>query len=112
MNNTSFLELQFNTNVNAILYILTQGTGLMLVRALHGTKCPLLRVFFGLQVQCTLLCSEIIIWYCSISTEVLQYQYQGFSIVLEYETARLVHPGLLGLQCAVHTLDPLLLFLN
>ena len=30
--------------------------------------------------------------YCSFSKVVLQYQYQGFSIVLQYKTARLVHP--------------------
>ena len=30
--------------------------------------------------------------YCSFSKVVLQYQYQGSSIVLQYKTARLVHP--------------------
>ena len=30
--------------------------------------------------------------YCSFSKVVLQYQYQGCSIVLQYKTARLVHP--------------------
>ena len=43
-----------------------------------------------------LLCSKTnfraLLKYCSLSTVVLQYQYQGFGIVLQYKTARLVHP--------------------
>jgi hypothetical protein len=37
--------------------------------------------------------------YCSFSKVVLHYQYQSFNIVLQYKTARLVHPcyGLLFL---------------
>jgi hypothetical protein len=34
----------------------------------------------------------VLLEYCSFSKVVLQYQYQGFSIVLQYKTARLVHP--------------------
>jgi hypothetical protein len=37
----------------------------------------------------------VLLEYCSFSKVALQYQYQGFSIVLQYKTARLVHPWLL-----------------
>ena len=40
--------------------------------------------------------SLVLLEYCSFSKVVLQYQYQGFSIVLQYKTARLVHPWILG----------------
>ena len=44
--------------------------------------------------ECALLRQYLLelLKYCSFSTVVLQYQYQGFSIVLQYKTARLVHP--------------------
>jgi hypothetical protein len=34
----------------------------------------------------------VLLEYCLFSKVVLQYQYQSFSIVLQYKTARLVHP--------------------
>ena len=34
----------------------------------------------------------VLLEYCLFPKVVLQYQYQGFSIVLQYKTARLVHP--------------------
>jgi hypothetical protein len=40
----------------------------------------------------------VLLEYCSFSKVVLQYQYQNFSIVLQYKTARLVHPWFL-LHC-------------
>jgi hypothetical protein len=34
----------------------------------------------------------VLLEYCLFAKVVFQYQYQGFSIVLQYKTARLVHP--------------------
>jgi hypothetical protein len=41
-------------------------------------------------LRCTICL--VLLQYCSFSTQVLQYQYQSFSILLQYKTARLVHP--------------------
>jgi hypothetical protein len=40
----------------------------------------------------------VLLEYCSLSKAVLQYQYQGSSIVLQYKTGRLVHPWRLPLN--------------
>ena len=40
----------------------------------------------------------VLLQYCSFSTLVLQYQYQSFSIVLQYKTAIIVHPWHVDLQ--------------
>ena len=45
------------------------------------SACALLRQMFLVLLE-----------YCSFFKVVLQYQYQSFSIVLKYKTARLVHP--------------------
>ena len=47
---------------------------------------------------------KILCWYCRFLTAVLQYQYQSFSIVLQYKTARLVHPWFLSVP-------PMLIFI-
>ena len=49
--------------------------------------CPHKQCMHFDQTNCLVLLE-----YCSFSKVVLQYQYQGFSIVLQYKTARLVHP--------------------
>jgi hypothetical protein len=48
--------------------------------------------WINVSINVHTLCSDTIVWYCSFSTAVLQYQYQGLCIVLQYKTARLVHP--------------------
>ena len=47
---------------------------------------------------CTLIRQTflVLLEYCYFSKLVLQYQYQGFSIVLQYKTARLFHPCMVG----------------
>ena len=49
----------------------------------------------------------VLLEYCSFSNSVLQYQYQGFSIVLQYKTARLVQPCKVALYQQVHVITTL-----
>jgi hypothetical protein len=53
----------------------------MLIKAKYALFRPVLSLQFLVLFQ-----------YCSFFTVVLQYQYQNFGIVLQYKTARLVHP--------------------
>jgi hypothetical protein len=62
----------------------------------------------------------VLLKYCSISTVVLEYQYQGFSIVLQYKTARRVvhratlvsHPPISISQCVCNVTKKIYIKLN
>ena len=79
-----------------------------------AVKFETLLIFFSTlskcsHKHCTSFCLDIFFCYCAgiaqFSTVVLKYQYQDFSIVFQYNTARFVHPWIWGYSALVQNVQ-------